>query len=200
MSASDERHLEVPRHSVPLRDLTERSAAGFGTLISAIDDAVIEQRRWQPSGRRPLTSGGYGGVAEGPFDVYWDGDEMYSRNRAIGRADLLGWAAGPGERSRLLVDEVNYHDDGGQAFVAPGVPTVFLVAPPGDDVTPYDFVALYSDGSSGMNLHPGVWHTAPLPLVDSATFDNRQGSIHATVGLWASQEWGLLLDVPLRPA
>ena len=187
-------------HPVPLVALNAGTAKGLGTLITSIADAEITQRRWNPSGKRPVTSGGYGHTVEGPFEIYWHGDEMYSRNDAVGRADLLGRCAVPGDRSRLLVDEVNYHDDGGQAFIAPGVPTVFLVAPPGDDVAPGDFVALYSDGAYGLNMAPGVWHTAPLPLVERATFDNKQGSIHATIGLWAQKEWGLLLDVPLRSA
>ena len=144
---------------------------------------------------------------DGPFEIYWQGEMMFSHNNAVDRRDLLGWRVDPSEarddrepedRTRLLVDEVNYHDDGGQAFIARGVPTVYLVASPGGDVTPDSFVALYSDGSVGINLHPGVWHTAPLPLSQSVTFDNKQGSIHATVGLWARQEFGRLLEVPLQ--
>ncbi len=196
-------------HPVPLRPLTAETATGLGTLIRSIEEAEIEQRRWRPSGTRAVTSGGYGHTVEGPFEIYWQGEMMFSRNDAVGRSDVLGWRVDPEEaredrepidRSRLLVDEVNYHDDGGQAFIAPGVPTVFLAAPPGDDVAPADFVALYSDGTHGLNMHAGVWHTAPLPLAERATFANRQGSIHATVALWARREWGLLLDVPLRPA
>ncbi len=183
--------------------------AGLGTLFSSIDEAVIEQVQWRPSGTRPITSGGHGGVVEGPFEIFWRGEIMYSKNNAVGREDLLGWRVNPEiasetrepvDRSAILVDEVNYHDDGGQAFIAPGVPTVYLVAPPGDDVTIDSFVALYSDGAFGINLHPGVWHTSPIPLAESATFDNKQGSIHATVALWARQEFGRLLEVPLRAA
>ncbi len=196
-------------HPVPLLPLNEETAVGLGTLFRSIDEVEIEQVQWRPSGRRPVTSGGYGHTVEGPFDIFWRGEMMFSRNNAVGRSDLLGWRVDPTEasetrtaidHSRLLVDEVNYHDDGGQAFFAPGVPTVFLLAPPGDDVAPEDFVALYSDGAFGVNMHPGVWHTAPLPLADQATFENKQGSIHATVALWARQEWGLLFDVPLVPA
>ena len=196
-------------HPVPLRALTADAASGLGTLFSSIDDAVIEQVQWRPSGTRPVTSGGYGSVAEGPFEIFWRGEMMFSRNNAVDREDLLGWRVDPDEarvdrepidRSLLLVDEVNYHDDGGQAFFAPGVPTVYLAAPPGDGVRPESFIALYSDGSVGFNLHPGVWHTAPLPLVQAATFENKQGSIHATVGLWAREEFGRLLEVPLRAA
>ena len=200
-------HSEI--FSVPLVALNEETASGLGTLIRSIDEATIEQRRWTPSGRRPLTSGGHGHTVEGLFDIYWNGEMMFSRNHAFDRTDLLGWSVDPSEasehrdsidRSRLLVDHVNYHDDGGQAFVAPGIPTVFLLAPPGDNVDPSDFIAIHSDGTFGMNMHPGVWHTAPLPLASKATFNNKQGSIHATVGIRAREEWDLLLDVPLRVA
>lgn len=196
-------------HPVPSRPLNEETASGLGTLFSSIDEAVIEQVQWHPSGTRPVTSGGYGDVVEGPFEIFWRGEMVFSKNHAVGREYLLGWRVDPEvasetrepvDRSSILVDEVNYHDDGGQAFIAPGVPTVYLVAAPGDDVTLDSFVALYSDGSVGINLHPGVWHTAPLPLTPSATFDNKQGSIHATVGLWVRQEFGSLLEVPLQVA
>ena len=194
---------------MPLLALDGDTAAGLGTLISSINEAEIEQRAWNPYGSRPVTSGGHGATVEGPFDIYWRGEMMFSENSAVGRTDLLGWRVDPSlasekrepvDRDRLLVDEVNYHDDGGQAFIALGIPTVFLLAPPGDDITPDKFVAIYSDGTYGMNMHPGTWHTAPLPLAERATYDNRQGSIYATVGLWAREEWGLLLDVPLVPA
>ena len=154
-------------------------------------------------------SGGYGSVAQGPFEIFWRGEMMFSKNDAVGREDLLGWRVDPDiaredreplDRSLVLIDEVNYHDDGGQAFIAPRVPAVYLVAPPGDEVTLGSFVALYSDGSVGINLHPGVWHTAPLPLASAATFITKQGSIHATVALWARREFGCLLEVPLRAA
>lgn len=196
-------------HQVPLRPLNEETATGLGTLFRSLDDVTIEQVQWRSAGRRPVTSGGFGDTVEGPFDIFWRGEMMFSQNNAVGRSDLLGWRVDPTEASeerdaidhaRLLVDEVNYHDDGGQAFIAPGVPTVYLLAPPGDDVAPDDFIALYSDGTYGVNMHPGVWHTAPLPLAARATYDNKQGSVHATVGLWARREWGLLLDVPLVPA
>ena len=193
-------------HPVPLWPLSPETAAGFGTPITSIDEAEIEQHRWQATGHRPVTSGGYGQTVEGHFDIFWQGEMLYSHNNAVGRDDLLGWCVPPENaredrepdaRTRLLVDEVNYHDDGGQAFIAPGVPTVFLIALPGDNVTPEDFVALSSDGTYGLNMHPGVWHTAPIPLTSRATFDNKQGSIHATVALMAREEWALLLEVPL---
>ena len=195
------------RITVPLAPLNEDTARGLGTIIRSIDEADIELLQWPAPGTRPVTSGGYGEVVEGPFEIFWRGEMMLSRNLAVHREDCLGWRVDPQDASEeraavdhslLLVDEVNYHADGGQAFIAPGVPTVYLLAPPGDDIVPDDFVAVYSDGSVGMNMHPGVWHTAPLPLADRAVFDNKQGSVHATIALRARKEFGALFEVPLR--
>ena len=199
--------LPSDTHPVPLLPLTEETAAPFGELIDNIADAEIELVPWRVHGSRAVTSGGFGDVIEGQFHCFWRGEMMFGRNHAVGREDLLGWRVDPtvasedgepADRSLLLVDEVNYHDDGGQAFWSPGEPTVFLLAPPGDDVRPDDFVALYTDGRAGVNTNPGVWHTAPLPISESVTYLTKQGSIHATVGLWAREEFGILLEVPLR--
>ncbi len=37
-------------------------------------------------------------------------------------------------------------------------------------------------------------------ITDRRWWTGGLSSVHATVGLWARQEWGLLLDVPLVPA
>ena len=66
------------------------------------------------------------------------------------------------ERPFILVDLVNYHDDGGSS------------------------------------LHPGVWHLGPVPLSQRGRYQNKQGGIHATVGIYAQQEFGGLFKVPLR--
>ena len=84
----------------------------------------------------------------------------------------------------------------GQRDQLPGLHRPRL-APPGDDVQLGEFVALYTDGTAGLNTRPGVWHTAPLPLAESVTYRTKQGSVHATVGLWSREEFGLLLEVPL---
>jgi hypothetical protein len=196
--------------TVPLLPLTAETARGIGTVFQRWEEAQVELRPWPARSKRPLHPGtGYGQVVEGPFEIFWRGQVLFSRNNAIGRDDVLGWAVEPGaaredvavpaDRPHILVGFVNYHDDGGQAFgPRNGVPTVYLAAAPKEEVTPADFVALYSDGRLGLAMHAGVWHTAPLPLGLSEQYDNKQGSIHATIDCDFLVEQNLLLKVPLR--
>ncbi|MHC4067540.1 MAG: ureidoglycolate lyase, partial [Planctomycetota bacterium] len=161
-------------------------------------------------GWRPVDSGtgNEGGVAEGLFEFWWAGDMFYGRNRAVDDSYLLGWSQPPErasesaprpERSRLLIRHANYHPDGGQLFF-PREPVPFIapLALPGDDVKPADFVAFYCDGTQGLYLHPGVWHEAVVPLAEKASFDDKQGKVHARISVNFLEEFGALLSVPLR--
>lgn len=193
---------------IPLKPLTEETIKGLGTIFHTFSEAEIELVRWRTAGSRPVDVGGYGGVVTGSFEVYWRGQIAYYRNEAVGHGQALGWAVDPTvaskdvemtERPFILADLVNYHDDGGQAFIGTdGGGSVYLLAPPGDNITPDDFVALYCNGRLGINLHPGVWHLGPVPLSQRGVYDNKQGGIHATVEIYAQQEFGGLFKVPLR--
>lgn len=66
----------------------------------------------------------------------------------------------------LRVDLVERHPLGSQAFIPlDGARMCVVVAPPGDAVEPSDLRAFLSDGSQGVNYHPGTWH---MPLVTFA--------------------------------
>ncbi len=56
-----------------------------------------------------------------------------------------------------------------------------LLALPGDDVTPEQFVAFWCDGSTGLYIHPNIWPGAVVPLDDHAELLDRQGRVHARV-------------------
>ena len=145
---------------------------------------------------------------QGLFEFWWAGDLFRGRNRAVDDSYLLGWSRQPGEaseqappgaRERLLIRHANYHPDGGQLFFPrEAVPFVAPLALPGDDVKPQDFVAFYCDGTQGLYIHPGVWHEAVVPLADAASFDDKQGKVHARVSVNFLEEFGALLSVPLR--
>ncbi len=98
-----------------------------------------------------------------------------------------------------MIWHANYHPDGGQLFF-PREPVPFIapLALPGDDVKPADFVAFYCDGTQGLYIHPGVWHEAVVPLAEQASFDDKQGKVHARISVNFMEEFGALLSVPLR--
>ena len=77
------------------------------------------------------------------------------------------------------------------SFVAP-------LALPGDDLAPEQFVAFYIDGGKGLYIHPHVWHEGVFPLADTAKFYDEQGKVHARVSCNIANEFGVLLEVPLR--
>ncbi|NEP07890.1 MAG: hypothetical protein F6K25_23310 [Okeania sp. SIO2G4] len=92
------------------------------------------------------------------------------------------------------------HLDAGEALISKnGEPSIFLVAPPKEDVKAEDFVALYSDGSKGISMKSGVWHTTPIPLSEQeVVYKRKQGSIYATIDCLLLKEQNTYLKIPLR--
>ena len=86
----------------------------------------------------------------------------------------------------------------GQPSKAAGLFRSYLLARPGDDVTPADFVAFHCDGSFGIHIDPGVWHQPVFPVGESARFDDKQGRVHACIAMDFVSEFGCYLEVPLR--
>ncbi len=195
---------------LPLVRATPAALSGYGRLVDDYAGTEIEIVTWPAPGWRPVDpgTGNEGGVAEGVFEFWWAGDMFYGRNRAVDDSYLLGWSQRPERasesalrlgRERLLIWHANYHPDGGQLFFPrEAVPFVAPLAPPGDDVKPGDFVAFYCDGTQGLYLHPGVWHEAVVPLAERASFDDKQGKVHARISVDFMDEFGALLSVPLR--
>jgi hypothetical protein len=197
-------------HEVPLLAMTPDNVAGYGRIVTDFDATEVGIAQWPTMGSRPITHGRGGGVAEGPFEMEWRGDVLRGRNQGVGGEHILGWSRHPdeasedkpsGPRERILVREANYHPDGGQVFVSRGGhPFVMLMAKPGDDVQPSDFVAFHSDGSLGFHVDAGVWHQAALTAADADVFDNKQGAVHACVLCDFPDEFGVYLSVPLDGA
>ena len=195
---------------LPLVRATPAALSGYGRLVDDYAGTEIEIVTWPAPGWRPVDpgTGNEGGVAEGVFEFWWAGDMFYGRNRAVDDSYLLGWSQRPERasesalrlgRERLLIWHANYHPDGGQLFFPrEAVPFIAPLALPGDDVKPQDFVAFYCDGTQGLYLHPGVWHEAVVPLAERASFDDKQGKVHARISVDFMDEFGALLSVPLR--
>lgn len=197
-------------HAVLLVEATPESFAPYGRLETDFERAEVEIVPWPVSGWRPLDpgTGNEGGTVEGRFEFWWQGDVLHARNRAVNGQYVLGWARNPAEasksratveRAEILCHHVNYHPDGGQIFCPrERTPFVAPLALPGNDLKPEHFVAFYCDGSFGINIRPGVWHAAVFPFADRATFDGRQGAVHARISCHTMEEFGVYLSVPLR--
>jgi len=194
----------VNYYQVPLKRLNSENARGVGVVFTEFENAKIELCKWPAPGKRPLIAkGGYGTVIEEEFKVYWRGSTMFSAGHQNARGGATGKVfSEPESNSKyVLVNWLSAHLDGGEAFIPKnGEPSIFLVAPPQEDVKPEDFVALYSDGSCGISMHPGVWHTAPLSLSErEVIYKRKQGSIYATIDCLLLKEQNTWLKIPLCP-
>ena len=135
-------------------------ALAFFTLCSFIQVWITP---WPTSGSRPLApgSGTHGGVRAGSFEYRWRGDLLEAINNAVPDGNYvtgrLPSDVSAANRTHVLTREANYHPDGGQVFFpSRGQAFVLLLAAPGDDIKPEDFVAFYFDGSRGFQIKAGL--------------------------------------------
>lgn len=210
---------EIKAIEAPLVIATPETLVGYGRIEKDFKTAHVDIVPWPVSGKRPLVpgTGNEGGYAEDVFEMFRKGDIQYARNKAINRFYITGWFSDPATASTevatykkdgsaeslpsfIYTHEANYHPDGGQLFFpkTPNAAFVLLLAKPGDDVQPQDFVAFYCDGSFGVQILPGVWHQPAFPLEDNVVMDNRQGKVHACVSVDFITEFGAYVTVPLR--
>lgn len=200
----------LPLHPVRVEKATHASLQGYGCLVDGPRDCGIEIVRWPPSGWRKVDcdSGDEGGVAEGEFHGRWSGNVLYGSNAAVGGEYVLGWENDPhiaepagvraGPRSQVLLWHMNYHPDGGQLFFPlEKKPFVVPLALPGDDLRPEKVVAFWCDGSTGLYIHPNIWHEGIFPVTAHQKFLDRQGRVHARVSCDIGKEFGVYLAVPL---
>jgi len=196
---------------VPAVAATAESLRGFGRIVTDFAGESVTIMTWPQPGWRPVVSGtgNEGGTVQECFVMERHGEVLHAVNRAVGRHYITGWYADPATASttraavdlgRLYTHEANYHPDGGQIFAPRDrAPFVALLAPPGDDVRPEDFVAFHCDGSFGIHIDPSVWHQPVFPLQERAIFDNVQGRVHACIAVDFVSEFGCYLEVPLQP-
>lgn len=192
---------------------TPETLKGYGTIVplADFDSYKVKIATWPAQGWRQVQpgTGNEGGTVEGKFSMFWKDNRLYAINKAVGRKYLTGWATYPTEASKvekvkekerkhILTFEANYHPDGEQLFMPQQRrPFVALLALPGDDVLPEDFVAFYFDGSFGVAIGIGVWHQPLFAVTDSIDFQDRQGKVHACVAVNFPEEFGCYIAVPL---
>jgi ureidoglycolate lyase/seryl-tRNA synthetase len=200
---------EAQAHRVPLILATPQNLVGFGHQVLDFNGAQVTIVTWPRPNWRPIVpgTGNEGGTVQDSFIMERRGEVQHAVNRAVGRSYITGWFADPAtasecrqasDTSRVYTHEANYHPDGGQIFSPQaGAAFVALLAKPGDDVKPGDFVAFYCDGTFGIHIDPGVWHQPVFPVGTAAIFDDKQGRVHACVAVDFVTEFGCYLEVPL---
>jgi hypothetical protein len=195
---------------VPLVVATDLSVEGYGCLVKEPEQAEIEIVQWPASGWRPVDqgTGDEAGWVEGVFTGRWQGDVLFGTNDAVSGHYVLGWSTrNPKQastqqatvpRQQVMLWHFNYHPDGGQLFFPlDNAPFVVPLALPGDDLAPEKVVAFWCDGSSGLYIHPNIWHEGIFPTMDEQRFLDRQGKVHARVSCDFAEEFGVYLSVPL---
>ncbi|MEE9322457.1 MAG: ureidoglycolate lyase [Granulosicoccus sp.] len=199
----------LPVHRVPLIVAEKTNLQGYGYLVDNPDDCEIEIVQWPAQGWRAVddNTGDEAGWVEGIFHGRWKGDVLFGENEAVDGHYVLGWSCDPQSassdkatvpRKQVLLWHMNYHPDGGQLFFPlDNLPFVVPVALPGDDLSPANIVAFWCDGSSGLYIHPGVWHEGIFPSANEQRFLDRQGRVHARVSADIGVEFGVYLSVPL---
>jgi len=197
-------------HRVPLVVATVATLRGYASVVTDFAAGRVTIVTWPQPGWRPVVTGtgNEGGVVEDSFEMVRHGEIQHAVNHAVGRSYITGWfadpatasaARAPDDTSRIFTHEANYHPDGGQIFFPrDGAPFVALLAKPGDDVTPEDFVAFHCDGSFGVHIDPGIWHQPMFPIGERARFDDKQGRVHACIAVDFVSEFGCYLEVPLQ--
>jgi ureidoglycolate lyase/seryl-tRNA synthetase len=201
---------EARVHRAPLVVADAETLDGYGHIVPDFATASVTIVTWPRPGWRPVVpgTGNEGGVVEDRFEMVRRGEVQHAVNHAVGRGYITGWFADPATASetrapsdtgRIYTHEANYHPDGGQIFSPrDAAPYVALLAKPGDDITPDDFVAFYCDGAFGLHIDPGVWHQPVFPVGERASFDDKQGRVHCCIAVNFVSEFGCYIEVPLR--
>jgi len=195
---------------VPVIEADNEVLQGYGKLVDKSEylSYPFEIVRWPAAGWRQVDegTGDEAGTVSGDFEFYWEGDLFKGKNHAVNSSYVFGWSKAPELASpsssdkpeQVLLWHANYHPDGGQLFFPlNGDSFITALALPGDDVTPSDFKAFKVENGMGLYIHPNVWHEAIVPLSERATFYDEQGAIHARVSVNFSEEFGVLLRIPL---
>lgn len=187
---------------VPLAIANKQNLKGYAKIVTDYDDEKVIIKQWPPQGWRKVMkgTGRDGGVTEGLFKFEYRDGYLYAQNHAVGGKYTVGKVEENkhGVKS-LITRELNYHPDGGQVvFPTKQYPFIILLAKPGDDVHLEDFKAFYCDGTFGVQILPNVWHQPVFPLDKKTSFKDKQGAVHACIGVDTVKEFGVWLEIPLN--
>ncbi len=201
---------DVKIHHVDVVHANAKNFEQFGTIVTDYEAEQVEIKVWPAQGWRKVdeNTGDEGGITEGPFEMFRQGDMMCAENHAVNGHYITGWFGNPADAdkhsnrkdySRIYVREANYHPDGGQVFYPrEGQPFIALLALPGDDIKPEDFIAFYCDGSFGVQIKPNIWHQPPFSVNERMVFDDKQGAVHACISVDFINEFNTYISFEVK--
>ena len=134
---------------VKVEELTRESFAPFGKAITTFDEAKPEVV--------------VGALEEHAYEVSGTIPDPLPQKLSLSEGRLRAHFA--------------CHDDAGQSFYpSRHGPSIFWVAPVQPMIEPHDLRAFYSDGSLGICMDLGVWHTMPVCLRGDEVFMTARGN------------------------
>lgn len=207
---TDPQLQERRRYNVPVIDATHENFEKYGIIYDPHLKPEVIITPWPVTGKRKLMPGtGISSAVSGDFEYEYTTSSTYTylraKNHAVGGDYVTGVCYTPLDAdvpfpTYILTREANYHPDGGQIFYpTDGSPFILLLALPGDDVQPEDFIGFKFDGTKNVQIFPGVWHQPVFPLAKKTLFRTSQGAVHACVGVDTIDEWGCWLAIQLSP-
>lgn len=195
---------DYPVYNVPVIEATSENFKEYGHFVKDYDNEEVIIVPWPVSGWRKLmfNTGTEGGITEGKFQYWYQNGLLRAKNHAVGGDYITGinYEVGDGNQvpKYILNREANYHPDGGQVFYPlEKAPFILLLALPGDDVKPEDFIAFKFDGSCGAQIKPNIWHQPAYPLISRMDFMTKQGKVHGCVGVDTIDEFQKWLKIDL---
>ena len=140
-----------------------------------------------------------GSLTSDTMKIYWEGNRLHVINSVINNHYRnIGYREG---KFNFYFEWFNQHSNSGQLFYCPGVPLLYIVAPALPTPTAYDFCAFVSDGSCGLVINEGVWHTNPIPIAnENISLLTTQSRIDSTTDVFLSRQYRQIINVNLDPS
>ncbi|WP_428242695.1 methyltransferase domain-containing protein [Gynuella sp.] len=179
--------------------LTRENLDKLGTLY-AYDQPQeqhppVPQHSWPVKYPQRMETGrGLAPLGTDDMTMTWQQEVLHARNKVL--KHCYENIAYRDEQHGYFIEWFNQHVESGQKFYCPGVPLLYVLAAPGDHPKAQDFKAFIADGSHGVIINPGVWHTNPIPLIDTeVTLTTTQSIVDASCDYSLSAENNQWLNI-----
>ena len=165
-SVLDGRYL----HQIEAQPLTQENLGNLGSIYAydqpEAQHPPVAQVSWPVSQPQRLQPGrGLPPLSCDEMTMQWQGEQLSASNKVLGH--VYENIAYRDDQQNYFAEWFNQHVESGQKFYCPGKALLFILAEPVEQPQARDFKAFIADGSHGVVINPGVWHTNPIPLTDT---------------------------------